>query len=155
MDMTITKEFVRHLISSEENIDFNNVLSTTSEVFFALILILIAVTIIAIILITQKKGKRKSDSTPHFKEIPETITDKKMHSSEEPEIPQNIMELEDLKGIGTKTAEKLKAANIKTVSDLAKGSAKILSQKTGISEKLLSKWIKQANLYKTKNYQPH
>lgn len=151
--MTIVKEVVRHSISSEENIDFNNLLSTTSEVFFALILIVIAVTILAIILITQKKGKRKTESTPHFKEIPETITDKKMHSS--PEIPQNIMELEDLKGIGTKTAEKLKAANIKTVSDLAKGSAKILSQKTGISEKLLSKWIKQANLYKTRNYQPH
>lgn len=64
-----------------------------------------------------------------------------------PENPQSTIELEKIKGIGTKTAEKLKAANITNVSDLAKASAGFLSQKTGLSEKSLSKWIEQARMY--------
>ena len=71
-----------------------------------------------------------------------------MFSKGEPESPQNVIELKELKGIGAKTAAKLKAVNIMTVSDLAKASANALSQKTSISEKMLSKWIEQANVYK-------
>jgi predicted flap endonuclease-1-like 5' DNA nuclease len=74
--------------------------------------------------------------------------EEKMFSKGEPKSPQNVIELEELKGIGAKTAGKLKAVNSMTVSDLAKALANALSQKTGISEKVLSKWIEQANVYK-------
>jgi predicted flap endonuclease-1-like 5' DNA nuclease len=54
------------------------------------------------------------------------------------------LELTGIKGIGSKRAEELKSVGINTVSDLAASSVKDLSQKTGISEKTISKWIKQA-----------
>lgn len=54
------------------------------------------------------------------------------------------LELTGIKGIGSKRAEELKAAGINTISDLAASSVKNLSHKTGISEKIISRWIKQA-----------
>jgi predicted flap endonuclease-1-like 5' DNA nuclease len=54
------------------------------------------------------------------------------------------LELTGIKGIGSKRAEELKAVGVNTVSDLAASSVKDLSQKTGISEKTISRWIKQA-----------
>ena len=54
------------------------------------------------------------------------------------------LELTGIKGIGSKRSEELKAVGVNTVSDLATSSAKDLSQKTGISEKIISRWIVQA-----------
>ena len=54
------------------------------------------------------------------------------------------LELRGIKGIGSKRTEELKAVGVNTVSDLATSSAKDLSQKTGISEKIISRWIEQA-----------
>ena len=54
------------------------------------------------------------------------------------------LELTGIKGIVSKRAEELKAVGVNTVSDLAISSVKDLSQKTGISEKIVSRWIKQA-----------
>lgn len=54
------------------------------------------------------------------------------------------LELTGIKGIGSKRAEKLKAVGVNTLSDLAASSAKDLSQKTGISEKIVSRWIEEA-----------
>jgi predicted flap endonuclease-1-like 5' DNA nuclease len=59
-------------------------------------------------------------------------------------VKNMLVELEEIKGVGPKTAQKLKAADINHVSDLAISSAKFLSQKTGLSEKSLSNWIEQA-----------
>jgi hypothetical protein len=52
--------------------------------------------------------------------------------------------LVEIDGIGSKRAELLALAGVKTVSDLANVSISIISSKTGISQKLLSKWITQA-----------
>lgn len=54
------------------------------------------------------------------------------------------LELTGIKGIGSKRSEELKAVGVNTVSDLATSSTKDLSQKTGISEKIISRWIVQA-----------
>jgi len=54
------------------------------------------------------------------------------------------LELTGIKGIGSKRAEEVKAAGVNTISDLAASSAKDLSQKTGISEKIVSRWIEEA-----------
>ncbi len=63
----------------------------------------------------------------------------------EPREPKRPIELTDIKGIGPENARKLKTAGVNTVSDLAKRSAKNLSEKTGISIKIISKWIVRAN----------
>ena len=53
-------------------------------------------------------------------------------------------DLTQIKGIGSKRAEKLGLAGIKNISDLANSSIQVLSSKTNISEKNLLKWINQA-----------
>lgn len=63
------------------------------------------------------------------------------------EASKILTELTEIKGIGSKRAEQLKAAGISTVWDLATSSAKDLSEKTGVSEKTVSKWIKQARTH--------
>ena len=54
------------------------------------------------------------------------------------------LELTGIKGIGSKRADELRAVGVNTVSDLATYSTKDLSQKTGISEKIVSRWIEKA-----------
>lgn len=54
------------------------------------------------------------------------------------------LSLTEIKGIGSKRAMSLNLVGIKTISDLANSTALILSSRTGISEKLLLRWIEQA-----------
>ncbi|MEJ2241160.1 MAG: helix-hairpin-helix domain-containing protein [Candidatus Bathyarchaeota archaeon] len=54
------------------------------------------------------------------------------------------LDLTEIDGIGSKRTELLALAGIKTISDLANASISILSSKTGISQKLLTKWIAQS-----------
>ncbi len=53
-------------------------------------------------------------------------------------------DLATMEGIGPKTSELLILAGVNNISELSKASAKVLSSKTGINEKNLEKWIKQA-----------
>jgi uncharacterized Zn finger protein len=57
---------------------------------------------------------------------------------------KNTLDLTEIKGIGSKRAEILNLYGVKNVSDLANSSVFVLSSKTGISEKYLLRWIKQA-----------
>lgn len=54
------------------------------------------------------------------------------------------LDLTLIKGIGPKRATVLSLAGVRNVSDLANSSVFVLSSKTGISEKFLFLWIKQA-----------
>ena len=54
------------------------------------------------------------------------------------------IELTEIKGIGPRRAKELKAVGVNGISDLAGASAKKLSQETGISEKIISRWIAEA-----------
>ena len=79
-----------------------------------------------------KMGRKKEPAKPSLLEV-------------EPREPKLLKDLTEIKGIGPNRAEELKAAGVRTVSDLAKRSAKNLSEKTGISIKIISKWIVEAN----------
>ena len=57
---------------------------------------------------------------------------------------KSTLDLTDIKGIGSKRAEALSLAGVKSVSNLSDSSVYSLSSKTGISEKLLVKWIQKA-----------
>lgn len=57
---------------------------------------------------------------------------------------KTALDITEIKGIGSKRAEVLALSGVRNISDLANSSVIILSSKTGISEKLLLKWIKQA-----------
>jgi hypothetical protein len=57
---------------------------------------------------------------------------------------KNALDLTEIKGIGPKRAEILALSGVNNVSDLAKSSVFALSSKSGISEKFLLQWIKQA-----------
>ena len=61
--------------------------------------------------------------------------------NEKIEIASDLM---NIKGIGSKNAEKLGLAGVKTVFDLAKCSASNLSEKTGIPTSKLLNWIVKA-----------
>jgi hypothetical protein len=69
--------------------------------------------------VTRRVGEHVSDLSSHF-------------------------DLTQIKGVGTKRAEVLVLAGIKNVSELATASVQLLASKTGISEKLILKWIEQA-----------
>ena len=60
-------------------------------------------------------------------------------------IVESPLKLTMVKGIGPKRAEQLKSLKIGTVEDLAKTSAKVLSAKTGVSQKVARRWIKEAD----------
>lgn len=63
--------------------------------------------------------------------------------------------IEEIEGIGAAYAEKLEAAGVKTTEDLLesgktpKGRA-ALAEKTGISGKLILKWVNHADLFRIK-----
>lgn len=147
MSTYVFEEFIKTVIASENTaFGSNSLFYIPSELVIALTIIVSIVIVCALVFVAKKK--RPLDFIQHFEEVPEITGEEKIISKGEPETPQSVIELEELKGIGAKTAGKLKAVNIMTVSDLAKASANALSQKIGISEKVLSKWIKQANAYK-------
>ncbi len=61
----------------------------------------------------------------------------------------------DIEGIGDAFAEKFKAINIRTVEDLLStgcnpAGRKMLAEKTGISDKLILRWVNCADLYRIK-----
>ncbi len=84
-----------------------------------------------------KMGRKKEPVKPKLVE--------KVLETKKPVEPKISIELTEIKGIGPKRVRELKAAGVKNVSDLAKRSAKDLSEKTGISIKIISEWIVQAN----------
>jgi hypothetical protein len=59
-------------------------------------------------------------------------------------------DLTEIKGIGPNRAKILNRVGIKNILDLIDSSAPILSSKTGISEKFMVNWIKQAENLVTK-----
>jgi len=95
------------------------------ELFVVLILI-IGIAIVGSILVSVIKKPKPTSTEEVFEEALQEL------------------ELTGIRGIGSKRAEELKAVGINTVSDLAASSVKDLSQKTGIPEKTISRWIRQA-----------
>jgi len=61
------------------------------------------------------------------------------------------MDLTKIRGIGLKWSEKLKAAGINSVKDPRKYSAKDLVEKVGVSKKIASKWLMNADEILSKN----
>ena len=59
-------------------------------------------------------------------------------------VRNSDLDLVEIDGIGSKRAELLALAGVKNISDLANISVSILSSKTGISQKLLTKWVAQS-----------
>lgn len=60
------------------------------------------------------------------------------------DVSNSNLDLIEIDGIGSKRAELLRLAGINTITDLASASISILYSKTGISQKLLTKWIAQS-----------
>lgn len=65
----------------------------------------------------------------------------------------------DIEGVGDAYAEKLKGADIKTVDDLLEAGAtakgrKKLAETTGISEKLILRWVNHADLFRINGVGP-
>ncbi len=63
--------------------------------------------------------------------------------------------LVDIEGIGKEFAEKFKKNNVQTVEDLLSAGCspqgrKALAEKTGISDKLILRWVNHADLYRIK-----
>ena len=58
---------------------------------------------------------------------------------------ENVSNLVEINGIGSKRAKELELAGVKSISDLAKCSPKQLSEKTGIPISKISNWIVEAN----------
>ena len=120
------QEVVRTVGLSERNKGCSvSVFGIPLELFIILVLIIGIAIVGSIVVLAIKKPKPAS--------LGETF-----------EEALQELELTGIKGIGSKRAEELKAVGINTVSDLAASSVKDLSQKTGISEKIISRWIKQA-----------
>ena len=61
-----------------------------------------------------------------------------------PKLSHPELSLTRIKGIGPKTIELLKTVGINSISDLSKVAPEDLADKTGISPKLISKWLKDA-----------
>jgi|Deesub1362A_J573_1020465.scaffolds.fasta_scaffold00350_14 DNA-directed RNA polymerase subunit L len=61
-----------------------------------------------------------------------------------PKKAERIVPLTEVKGIGPKVEKKLKDGGIDTANALLKADVTALSEKTGITEKMLEKYIKEA-----------
>jgi predicted flap endonuclease-1-like 5' DNA nuclease len=66
-----------------------------------------------------------------------------------------MAKIEDIEGIGPQYAEKLTAAGVKTVESLLETGASAkgrneLAEKTGISDKLILRWVNHADLFRIK-----
>jgi DNA-binding protein len=58
--------------------------------------------------------------------------------------PNQPIALTNIKGIGIKRAEKLRSCGVNSVQDIVNYDAQDLSEKLQVSEKTVSKWIKEA-----------
>jgi len=80
-------------------------------------------------------------------ESEETIkptTKKKRRTRTKRSAPRITVDLTEVKGIGPKSSEQLRAININSVEDLIKSRPSDIALRIGISEKVASKWIKNA-----------
>ena len=110
MDVYAFEEFVKTVISSEENIAFGSSLfSMPPELVIVLAVIVSIVIVCALAFVSIRKRKRPQNFIQQFEEVSAINREDKMILKWEPENPQSAMELEKIKGIGAKTAEKLKA----------------------------------------------
>lgn len=110
MSASVFEEFVRTVISSEENIAFGSSLfSMPPELVIVLAVIVSIVIGCALAFVSIRKRKRPQNFIQQFEEVSAINREDKMILKWEPENPQSAMELEKIKGIGAKTAEKLKA----------------------------------------------
>lgn len=74
----------------------------------------------------------------------EEIVSEELSPEAATEAPAKELELENLKGMGPKSLEKLKKAKVKSIKDLLGADITKLAKKTKISESKLSKWQAEA-----------
>lgn len=61
-----------------------------------------------------------------------------------PKGKERLLPLEDIKGIGPKSVEKLRAAGVKTANALLKADAEKVSKKSGLSKNMIEKYQSEA-----------
>ena len=107
---------------------------TQLEIYFVIFALLLVV-LLYYYLSTRKKRMVEGETV---REAP--IKEEKLRET----VREASLDLTEVRGIGPKRAQKLKDAGISSVRELAK-SSEDLAQKIGVSEKIVSKWIKNAN----------
>lgn len=110
-------------------------------VALAIVIVVIVVAVIAYYFALAKKGGKEKAAVRETRREETPVEEKK------PEVaaPKTFIELTKVKGIGPKWSERLKNAGVNSADELAKCNSKDLAEKLGISEKIVSRWIRNAN----------
>ena len=88
--------------------------------------------------------EEKPSQPPETKETPAPQLEPPSPQIQQPKPPKPTIELTKIKGIGPKRVAALTKFNIASAADLAKISPEELASKLGISSKITSKWVEQA-----------
>ena len=106
-----------------------------------IVIVIVVAAAIAYYYNLAKKGRRGETA------LQETRVEEAPVEEETPETaaPETFIELTEVKGIGPKWSERLKSAGVKSADELARCDSKDLAKKLGVSEKIVSRWIRNAN----------
>jgi len=89
-------------------------------------------------------GKKRKGAVGKETAIQEALIEGEEEKAEV-KAPEAPIDLTIVRGIGPKWSEKLKAAGINSTKDLAECNSEDLAKKIMVSEKMASRWIKNAN----------
>ncbi|MEM2875782.1 MAG: helix-hairpin-helix domain-containing protein [Candidatus Bathyarchaeia archaeon] len=108
------------------------------EIYVITVLVIVVAAIVYYLTSTRKKVKEVVTNEVSIQEAPKEEI--------KPEVAAPVqLELTRVRGIGPKWSEKLKAVGIDDVRELAKCDPKNLAENVGVSEKITSRWVKNAN----------
>ena len=110
-------------------------------VALAVVIVVIVAAVIAYYFTLAKK-RRKEEAAVQETRVEETPIEEEKH---EVAAPKTFIELTKVKGIGPKWSERLRNAGVNSADELAKCNSKDLAEKLGVSEKIVSRWIRNAN----------
>lgn len=105
------------------------------EIYFGVIVVVVIVIAVALYFALVRRKEEEVVAEAVIEEVEEKPVI---------EAPEIAIDLTEVRGIGQKRSEQLKAAGIDSVKDLAEYSPKDLADKVGVSEKIVSRWIKNA-----------
>lgn len=96
----------------------------------------------------KTRGKPKRAGKPKAEKVKKAPKKKKVAKKKPAKEKEKIIPLTDVKGLGPKRAEKLHETGVKSANDLIKADLVKVAEETGISTKILERYVSEAKKLK-------
>lgn len=116
-----------------------------TEIYVGVIVVIALAAIIYYFASARKREKEAVTEKPMVERARTLVREVEKEEEKLVTVPEVAIDLTELRGIGSKRAEKLKVAGIKNVQDLAESNPGNVAKALGFSEKRSSRLISEAH----------